>query len=79
MIEANHKLTKVSKVSTLAVKIARDAVFGESIMKKCTALGGRERPGLPRKELFQIKTAIFDLFPSYWKNSTEFEGVWATL
>ena len=44
-------------------------------MKKCTALGGQEPPGLPRKELFDIKKAIFDLFPSYWKNDEDFEAV----
>lgn len=78
VIEANHKLSKISKVSTLAVKIARDAVFGESVMRKCTAMGSRELPGLPRKELFEVKKALFDLFPSYWKSSEEFESVWAT-
>ena len=78
VIEANHKLSKVSKVSTLAVKIARDAVFGEAVMRKCTAMGNRELPGLPRKELFEVKTALFDLFPSYWRSSEEFETVWAT-
>ena len=78
VIEANHKLSKVSKVSTLAVKIAREAVFGETVMKKCTAMGSRDLPGLPRKELFEIKKALFDLFPSYWSSCEEFESVWAT-
>ena len=77
MVEQNHKLAKVSKASTLAVKIAVDAVFGVDLMKKCTALGGRELPGLPRVELYQIKQAIYDLFPSYWRNSADFEVVWA--
>jgi hypothetical protein len=77
VIEANHRLTKVSKASTLAVKIAKDAVFGEALMKKCTTMGVRQLPGLPRKELYDIKKAIFDLFPSFWKNLEEFEGVWA--
>ena len=76
VIEQNHKLAKVSRASTLSVKIARHAVFGESLMKKCTALGGRELPGLPRQELYTIKRAIFDLFPSYWKNVEDFEAVW---
>lgn len=75
VIENNHKLTKVS---TLAVKIAKEAVFGEMVMRKCTPMGSRELPGLPRKELFQIKQALFDLFPSYWKNSEDFETIWAT-
>lgn len=77
VIENNHKLAKVSKVSTLAVKIAKEAVFGEMVMRKCTPMGSRELPGLPRKELFEVKQALFDLFPSYWKNSEDFESVWA--
>ena len=60
------------------MKLAKDAVFGEALMKKCTAMGGRQLPGLPRKELYDIKKGIFDLFPNYWKNREEFEGVWAT-
>jgi len=78
VIDDNHKLAKTSKVSTLAVKIAVDAVFGASLMKKCTALGGRDLPGLPRTELFKIKKAIYDLFPAYWKNLTEYETVWSS-
>ena len=58
VIEENHKQTKVSKASTLAVKIATEAVFGQFIMKKCTALRGRGLPGLPRAELHKIKKAI---------------------
>jgi len=47
-------------------------VFGSTLMNKCTALGGRGLPGLPRTEHYQ-KQAIYDLFHSYWKNSAEFK------
>ena len=77
VIENNHKLTKLSKISTLALKISRDALFGENVMKKCTALGCRELPGLPRAELYQLKQALFELFPCYWKNPDDFEVVWS--
>ena len=77
VIEQNHKLTSTSKVSTLAVRISRDAVFGEKVMKQCTALGGRDLPGLPREELYEIKKSVFDLFPMFWKNKEDFESVWA--
>lgn len=77
VIEQNHKLTTTSKVSTLAVRISRDAVFGEKVMKQCTALGGRDLPGLPREELYEIKKSLFDLFPMFWKNKEDFESVWA--
>ena len=47
VIESNPRLTQANKVNTLAARIARDAVYGENLMKKCTALGGRELPGIP--------------------------------
>lgn len=62
VIEENHKLTKVSRVSTLAVKLSRDALFGEEVMKRCTVLGTRNLPGLPRKELYDLKKAILENF-----------------
>ena len=51
VIESNPWLTQANKVNTLAARIVRDAVYGENLMKKCTALGGRELPGIPRNEL----------------------------
>ena len=64
VIESNPRLTQANKVNTFAARIARDDVYGENLMKKCTALGGRELPGLPRNELFKIKKTIFDLLPT---------------
>ena len=32
----------------------------------------RELPGLPRKELFDVKKTLFDLFPSYCKGAEKF-------
>ena len=37
------------------MKLAKEAIFGEEIMRKCTPGGTRELPGLPRKELYEIK------------------------
>ena len=59
------------------MKIATEAVFGQFLMKKCTVLGGRDLPGLPRVELFKIKKTIYDLFLSYWKNIEDFETIWS--
>lgn len=77
MIEANFKLAKLNKASTLAVKLAKDAVFGEDVIRKCTPLGGRDLPGLPTEELFFLKKSIFDLFPTEWKNPEELEATWS--
>ena len=74
VIEANHKFTIKSKISTLALRIARDAVFGEEVMRQCTVMGNREYPGLPRPELFQIKETLYSLFPELWNAPEEFEA-----
>lgn len=74
VIESNHKL---AKASTLAMRVAREAVFGDKIMKQCTVMGGRGLPGLPRKELYSLKNALFDLFPSFWNCPEEFESLWS--
>ena len=75
MIEANHKYTIKSKISTLALRIARDAVFGEEVMRECTVMENREYPGLPRPELFKIKQTLYSLFPELWNAPEEFEAI----
>ena len=65
-----------SKAGALACKIAREAIFGKDVMKKCTPLGNRELPGLPSEELFQLKKHILHEFPQYWRNPVEFEAIW---
>ena len=41
---ARYPNLKGSKLPTLAVKLAKEAFFGEKIMKQCTPLGGRKLP-----------------------------------
>ena len=43
----------------LAIILAREAVFGISIMAQCTPLGTKKKKALPQLELYQIKYAIF--------------------
>ena len=43
----------------LAIILAREAVFGISIMAQCTPLGTKKKKALPQRELYQIKSAIF--------------------
>ena len=54
-----------SKVKTLAVKVAREAIFGDDVLIKCTVARERELPGLPVYELAQLKQAMFNLFPQF--------------
>ena len=48
---SSHYLCNAKKLSTLAVKLAKDAVFGNDVLKKCTVAGERGFPGLPVREL----------------------------
>ena len=70
------KLRTVCKASTLTVKLAKEAIFGEDVMKQCTVAGTREYPGLPFDKLQELKQIIFERFPQYWKTPFEFEDVW---
>ena len=78
VVSKYSKMKTESKVGTLAVKLARQSFFGDDVMRRCTVQGAREFPGLPSAELGQLKQTIFKLFPQYWRNPSEFEGVWST-
>ena len=72
------KLRGDSKAGTLAVKLAREALFGDDVLIRCTTFGNREHPALPVAELNQLKDKLFQLFPQYWPNPVEFEPLWRT-
>ena len=76
VIAKYYKIKGESKAGALACKIAREAIFGKAVMKRCTPLGNRELPGLPSEELFQLKKHVLHQFPQYWRNPVEFEGLW---
>ena len=73
---AHHHLCVPSKVTTLAVKLARKAVFGDNVMRRCTPYGARDFPELPITELAELKQTIRNLFPMYWNKPQEFEVLW---
>ena len=66
-----------SKAGALAVKLAREAFFGEDVLAQCTVSGLRQLPALPLAELNQLKQTMFAQFPEFWSNPIEFESVWA--
>ena len=70
------KLKGESKAGTLAVKLAREALFGDAVLAKCTPFGNREQPALPTNELNRLKEELFQLFPQYLLNPAEFESLW---
>ena len=61
---------------TLAQQLAKSAVFGLDIMKKCTPLGSHSLKALPQAGLWEIKCLIFQEYPQYWRNPRKFEDIW---
>ena len=76
VLQKYRKLRGDALAGSLAVKLAREAYFGQDVMRKCTVRGSRGLPGLPSTELCQLKQTIFSVFPQYWPNPVEFEPVW---
>ena len=76
VLEQNHKLKGERNAGSLAIKLAKDALFGDEVLKLCTPMGTRSLPALPAKELQQLKTILFNQFPQYANSPTEFEELW---
>ena len=73
-----HKFHSVGKIGSMAVKLCREAIFGDEIMKKSTVKGCRNLPPLPEDGLRVLKETLFSLFPQYWESPTSFEPLWTT-
>ena len=55
----NSKLKGEAKAPTLAQKLARDALFGDDVMMRCTPFGTGTLNALPVRELQYLKDIIF--------------------
>ena len=58
VVEKYPKLLKVSKISTLAVRLAKESYFGCKVMASCTVRGVGDQPALPKTELDKLKTFL---------------------
>ena len=76
MLFINAKYRVLSKASTLAVKLAKEAFFGDNVLVRCTVAGGREFPGLPQKEMQELKGVMLRQFPQFWQAPVQFELTW---
>ena len=65
-----------SKIGTLATKLAKEAFFGDDVLIQCMLSGEQDYPGLPVKELMQLKHAVFMQSPQFWNSPQEFEPLW---
>ena len=76
VLDKYRTLRVESKIGVLAVKLAKEAYFGEDVLVKCTVSGCRSLPALPLFELNELKQFLFNQFPRYWHSPEEFEGLW---
>ena len=60
----------------LCQRLAREAIFCEEVMKKCTPYGTHESPELPRAKLYDLKMIMFNQFPRFHRCPSLFEDVW---
>ena len=66
-----------SKIGVLAVKLAREAIFGDDVLRRCTPRGWSNMPALPQAELNLLKCTLFEQFPCFWTCPEEYEKTWA--
>ena len=65
VMRANSKLCVPARASTLAVKLARDAIFGEEVMLQSTLTGGRGGfKALPAEGMAKLKHILLLQFPT---------------
>ena len=51
-------LSTECKIDVLAVKLAREAIFGDIVLKKCTARGWNNLPALPQVEQYKYSIKL---------------------
>ena len=78
VIKKYSNYRSLSRVSTLAQRLASESYFGDDVLEKCTVMGCRDNPALPLKELNDLKQKVFSLFPQFWGNPVQFEDTWTT-
>ena len=66
----------LERAGTVCQKLAREAIFGSEIMRRCTPAGSKDLPALPKAELYQLKTIMFQQLPSFWRKPDAFEKLW---
>lgn len=76
-VDKYPNLLKKSKLTTLAIKLAKESYFGKSVMCSCTVRGVGELPGLPKSQLESLKNFLQKLsLPRHVATRIEFEQVW---
>lgn len=77
VLQKYSSLRTECKSGVLTVKLAREAFFGDAVLKRCTPRGWKDSPALPQTELNQLKATLYGQFPRFWSCPEQFESVWA--
>lgn len=65
-----------NRVSTIGVRLARKAIFGDAVMKRCTPMGRKSYPALPTEPLSLLKSVLFKTFSGSWSKPSDSERAW---
>ena len=58
------------------MKQAKEAGFGDNVLVRCKVAGDRGFPGLPHKEMQELKGLMLRQFPQFWQVPVQFELTW---
>ena len=72
VLQKYSSLRTEGKSGALTVKLTRDAIFGDSVLKRCTPQGWKDLPALPLTELNQLNTILYRQFPRFWSGPEQF-------
>lgn len=78
-MEKYPSMSAEGSVSLLALRLAKEAFFGQDVLVRCTLKGARGRPSLPVRELGDLKVVLFGQCPSCWCNPEKFEVTWNSI
>jgi hypothetical protein len=79
VLSKHSNLRTESKMGKLAVKLAKECIFGESVMQQCTPRGFKQLPALPQQEVYFLKTTLYSQFSGFWSAPEKFEKKWLTV
>ena len=73
LIRMDAKLVEIRKLCLL---LAKEALFGDDILARCTPCGTGFYPALPYTELYELKKVLLAQFPQFWDRLEDYEVVW---
>ena len=77
VVEKNSNLLNKCKISTIAVRLAKEAYFGKEYMSYCTFRGIGRFPGLPEGDIKRMKAFLKSIcIPRIVGSTVDFEAIY---